>query len=103
MGSICRIWEPVYWKITLQGKSKIIPNDIIYQMIIGECEDYSNISDILILISKENYENILNKNYSINKQPYSEFPILLYNEENESISLIKEEQGKILIKTRDSK
>lgn len=98
MGSICKIWEPENWKIKIKGKSKILKDDIIYQMIIGECEDYTNISNILILISKENYENILNKNYTIKKQPYNELPVLLYNEEKENISLVKEEKGKKLIK-----
>lgn len=35
MGSINIIWNPIYWKICLEGKSKIIENDTIYKMTIG--------------------------------------------------------------------
>ena len=89
MGSICHIWNPENWKITIQGKSKIIPSDIIYQMIIGECDDYLGLSDIIILISKINYEFILNKKYKIEKYPYNNEPILLYDENNEQVPLVK--------------
>ena len=39
MGRINLIWEPLYWKIELEGINKNNPNDIIYKMIIGEGED----------------------------------------------------------------
>ena len=40
MGSINRIWNPLYWRVKSKGENKILKEDIIYQMIIGESEDY---------------------------------------------------------------
>ena len=39
MGSIQNIYSPEKWKILLEGESKISPNDYIYQMVIGWCDD----------------------------------------------------------------
>lgn len=39
MGRINTIYDPINWKIDLEGKSKILEDDIIYKMIIGDGED----------------------------------------------------------------
>lgn len=88
MGSINTIWKPQYWYKILEGKSKITKDDIIYEMIIGEIDDYPTISDITILISKINYDHILDGTYIIKSHPYSENPITLYNNAKEEISLV---------------
>lgn len=88
MGAINTIWNPEYWKISLQGKSKLIEGDIIYKMIIGSGEDFCYY-EIVEFISKENYENVLNGKYFIKSFPYSELPILLFDEQYQLISLIK--------------
>ena len=64
MGRINTIYDPINWKIDLEGKSKILEDDIIYKMIIGDGEDcyYYEISE---LISKYNYDNIICK-YRVN-------------------------------------
>ena len=90
MGSINRIWNPIYWKICLEGKSKIIENDTIYKMIIGNGEDYQYY-EIIEFISKDNYESVINGKYSIAVFPYSELSILLFNEQQELIPLLKGE------------
>jgi len=87
LGSINMIWNPVYWKICFEGKSKITEGDIIYKMIIGEGEDFYSY-DITEFISKCNYDNLIRGKYSIMRFPYSEFPILLFNERNELIPLV---------------
>lgn len=89
MGSICKVWEPNYWKFIFEGKSKIVTNDIIYKMTIGECDDYPYLYDINIFISNENYYNIKNGTYKIKKQSYKEPPIILYNSKQQEIPLVK--------------
>lgn len=88
MGRINLIWEPLYWKIELEGINKNNPNDIIYKMIIGEGED-NGYYEITEYISKTNYEKVLNHVYNIEKFPYSEIPILLFDEERCLIPLVK--------------
>lgn len=88
MGSINKIYNPIYWKITFEGRSKIIKDDIIYRMIIGYGEDYQPY-DIIEFISKDNYENIINGNYLVKTFSYEELPILLFDEQYRLIPLIK--------------
>ena len=88
MGSINKIYNPIDWKVTFEGKSKIIKDDIIYRMIIGYGEDYQPY-DIIEFISKDNFENIINGNYLVKKFPFEELPILLFDEQNKIIPLIK--------------
>lgn len=64
MGRINTIYDPINWKIDLEGKSKILEDDIIYKMIIGDGEDYYYY-EISELISKYNYDNIIGK-YRVN-------------------------------------
>ena len=87
MGSINTIWNPKDWKICFEGKSKITEGDIIYKMIIGEGEDYQYYQ-IIEFISKNNYDNLLKGNYSINCFPYSSLPVLLFNDKQELIPLV---------------
>ena len=88
MGSISKIFKPEDWKKELEGKSKILENDIIYKMVIGSCEDYVYY-EITEFISKINYGNIINKKYKIEIFPYAKLPILLFDEENNLIPLVK--------------
>ena len=87
MGSIKTIWNPKKWKIYFEGKSKLIGEDIIYKMIVGEGEDYQYYQ-IIEFISKKNYDNIINGNYSIKCFPYAELPILLFDDKKELIPLV---------------
>lgn len=88
MGSINVIWNPKYWKFCFEGRSKLIDEDIIYKMIIGEGEDYQNY-EIIDFISKDNYDNLIKGNYFIKVFPNSDIFILLFNEEKELIPLVK--------------
>lgn len=88
MGRINIIWNPIYWKVFFEGKNRMADDDIIYKMVIGFGEDYESY-EIIEFISKENYENIINGKYSIKVFPYSEIPILLFNEYHELIPLIR--------------
>lgn len=75
-------------KIDLEGKSKILEDDIIYKMIIGDGEDYYYY-EISELILKYNYDNIINGNYFIKIFSYAKVPILLFDENKELIPLVK--------------
>lgn len=87
MGGINRIWPLISWKIIKEGQNKKLENDIVYQMIIGDGEDYNHF-EITEFISKNNYENLLIGRYTIEKYPYSEVPVLLFNEEKQLIPLV---------------
>jgi hypothetical protein len=89
MGSIQHIYSPDKWKIIFEGKSRIIQDDLIYKMEIGYCDDELSQGEIYIFISKENYEKILNGIYTINTFPYSNQKIIITDENNNVITLIK--------------
>lgn len=88
MGRINNIWYPKYWKIILEGKSKILKDDIICKMIIGDGEDQGYF-EITEFISKYNYKNIINGNYTIKIFPYAELPVLLFDESKNLVPLVK--------------
>lgn len=88
MGSINMIYRPAYWKISLRAKSKLCEDDIIYKMIIGHGEDIYDY-DIIQFISKSNYDKIISGEYYIKTFPYSNLPVLLFNENLELIPLVK--------------
>lgn len=87
MGSINRICDPINWKITFEGKSKVLEGDMIYKAIIGYGLDYQPY-EISTFISKINYDNLIDGNYSIKIFPYASSPVVLFNEKKEAISLI---------------
>lgn len=89
MGSVQYIYNPEDWITVLKGKSKIVEDDYVYQMIIGYCFDEVSSGEISIFISKQNYENILNGVYSIEKFPYSIQKIILFDKENNVVPLVK--------------
>ena len=88
MGSINIIWDPLYWRVIDEGLNKDNLEDILYKVVIGEGEDegYYEIDEY---ISKENYDKILSKEYSIEKFPYSINKILLFDKDGCLIPLIK--------------
>lgn len=88
MGRINYIWNPRNWKKILEGKSKVLAKDVIYKMVIGVGED-TEPYEIIEFISKENYDNIINGVYSMQTFPYAEMPILLFDENNLLIPLVR--------------
>lgn len=88
MGRINYIWKPADWKKVLEGKSKVVEGDEIYKMMVGIGEDMEPY-EIMELISKENYDNIIKGIYSIQVFPYAEVPILLFDENKEPIPLVR--------------
>ena len=51
------------WQIVLEGQNKLLPEDTVYQMIIGHSIK-EDICELTMFISKINYENILNGVYN---------------------------------------
>lgn len=80
------IWDPKYWKITLQGYTK--NSDIIYRLIVGEGEDYPTYYDIEVFMSRINYERILSGKYRIEKRPYDLEPIIIYDKYDCEVPLV---------------
>ena len=89
MGSIKHIYNPKNWKVVKEGKSKITPNDYIYKMAIGWCDDEISSGEIYEFISKENYDNLLNGNYYVKIFPYSEKSIIIFDKDNNFVPLVK--------------
>lgn len=101
MGSINHIWTPEHWYLDFIGKSKLKENDIIYKMVIGECDDYPYNYDISIFISKNNYQNILNHKYKIKINSYSQEPIILFDESQNIIPLVNGYQEVLKTMTKE--
>ena len=76
------------WQIVLEGQNKLLPEDTVYQMIIGHSIK-EDICEITMFISKVNYENILNGVYHMRVYPYATEKVLLFDEDNNLISLGK--------------
>lgn len=86
MGSINKIFHISDWKIKYKGKSKIFDNDIIYNVIVGICDDEISFSEINYFFSESIYHDILNNRIQVKKFPYAENPILLIDESMNIIS-----------------
>ncbi len=97
MGSICSIYKPKDWMIKQQGINKHIQNDIVYNIIIGEWDDYPTAGEITMWISKINYEKILSHEYFITINAYAERPIHIFDKDkNEIEPVVGVEMDKIL-------
>lgn len=88
METVNIIWEPSSWQVIEEELNKDDLNDILYKVMIGIGEEDS-LYEIYELISKTNYDKILNKTYKIEKFPYSKNKILLFDEDNCLIPLVK--------------
>lgn len=93
MGSINFIWEPNCWRIIDEGLNRDDLNEILYKVIIGEGEEESYY-EIYEIISKTNYEKIINGIYKVEKFPYSINKILLFDEDGYLIPLISTKEIK---------
>ena len=102
MGSINKMFEPKKWQIILKGNNIKNHNDIVYRMIVGTGEDYYNYF-ITEFISKINYEKILTGEYHVKMFPYSEKTILLFDENNKVIPLVRYTNIDINDLTREQK
>ena len=90
MGSISVIWDPKTWICFNQGMSSRVPEDLIYQMVIGEGEDEHHYHyQFVETISKDNYDNIVNGTYQAVTFPDSDVKVLLFDENNNLIPLVK--------------
>ena len=81
------IYNVNLWQTVLKGQNKLLPEDTVYQMIIGHSIK-EDICEITMFISKINYENLLNGVYHIRVYPYAAEKVLLFDEKNNLISLV---------------
>lgn len=89
MGSIQYIYNPKNWRVVLKGNSNIIPTDFVYKMEIGWCDDELSSGELYEFISKDNYEKLINNIYHIKTFPYYDHKVLLFDEYNNLIPLVK--------------
>ena len=88
------IYNVNLWQTVLEGQNKLLPEDTVYQMIIGHSIK-EDICEITMFISKINYQIykkysniILNGVYHIRVYPYAAEKVLLFDEKNNLISLV---------------
>ena len=87
MGKINYVYNPENWIINNTLESKILEGDIVYDMTIGEGEDYYSY-EIKEYISKDVYDNLINGIYTLKKFPYSDKAIILTDENNNLVPLV---------------
>jgi len=89
MGSVNNVSNIDRWRVLLKGDSKILKDDIIYEVIIGSCSDGNEYYDLIEYISKENYDSIMNGKYTFKAFPYSNQKIIIFDENNNIVPLVK--------------
>lgn len=87
MGSICNVYNKKNWKIVQECISKT-KKEIVYQVKIGEWDDYCTYGDLKVWMFKVIYDKIMNEEYNVISQPYSECPILIKDKFNKIIDLL---------------
>lgn len=87
MGKINYVYNPENWIINNTLESKILEGDIVYDVTIGEGEDYYSY-EIKEYISKDVYDNLINGIYTLKKFPYSDKAIILTDENNNLVPLV---------------
>lgn len=87
MGSINKILKPKDWRIIDSFENKNLSNDVVYKMLVGYGED-QGYYDIYDFISKDNYDNLIDDKYHVVTFPYSEIPILLFDETGNHIPMV---------------
>lgn len=93
MENINIVFDPIYWKIVDEKLNIDDFSDVLYKVMIGLGEEDS-VYEIYELISKDNYDKLLNNIYEIEKFPYSINKILLFDNEGSLIPLIKTQELK---------
>lgn len=87
MGRINHVYNPDDWIINKTGESKFLKGDIVYDVTIGEGEDYYSY-EIKEYISKDVYENLMSGLYTLKKFPYSDKAIILTDSDNKLVPLV---------------
>lgn len=92
MGRINHIYPIEQWIISAEIPKEItIANETLYKVVVGESDDFQT-SPITILISKSNYDKLVQGIYHYTAEPNAEIPIILIDENNNQIPLINDSQ-----------
>jgi len=87
MGSICHVYRKEYWKIIQEGIHKT-SQEIVYNVEIGEWDDYGSNGKLKVWMLKDVHDKVMNCEYNIVSQAYSEIPILIQDKSGNEIKLL---------------
>jgi len=87
MGIICNVYKNNHWEIIEEGNLKV-NQEIVYHVEIGEWNDYGSNGKLKVWILKEVYDKVMNGEYNIFSQAYSEIPILIQDKNGNEIKLL---------------
>jgi len=91
MGSICHVYRKEHWKIIQKGIHKI-NQEIVYHIDIGEWDDYGSSGKLKVWMLKDVHDKIMNGEYSVISQAYSEISILIKDEDGNNAKLLGKEE-----------
>jgi len=91
MGSICHVYKKEHWIIIQEGIHKT-NQEIVYNVEIGEWNDYGSSGKLKVWILKDVYDKIMNCEYNVISQAYSEIPILIQDKNGNEIKLLGKEE-----------
>ena len=95
MGSIKNIFDVKRWRVLLEGENKKNPDDTIVELEIGNCCDYQLDEQLCIFMSKSVYEKCKSGDYFIEKKPYSDELIKIFDSEGNEIPPILSRKNEI--------
>jgi len=87
MGSICHVYRKEHWKIIQEGIHKT-SQEIVYNVEIGEWDDYGSSGKLKVWILKDAYDKVMNGEYNVISQAYSNIPILIQDKEGNKKNLL---------------
>ena len=89
MSAINIVYNVDRWKILLKLDNEFDEDDIIYEVIIGSCSDENEYYNLVEYISKENYDNIMNRTYTFKAFPHSNQKVIIFDQNNNIVPLVK--------------
>lgn len=87
MGSICHVYKRNHWEIIEEGNLYTTQEEI-YNIEIGEWNEYGSSGKLKIWTLKEVYNKVLNGEYIVISQAYSDTPILIRDKNENEINLL---------------
>ena len=87
MGSISHVYRKQHWKIISEGKF-ISNQETAYEVKIGEWDDYGSNGYLKVWMAKEVYDKVINGEYDVISQAYSDPPILIQDKDGNNKNLL---------------
>jgi len=93
MGVICHVYKKEHWVILRDGTFKA-NSKIVFNIKIGEWDDYGSGGRLGIWMLKDVYDKVMNGEYNVISQAYSYPPILIQDINGNEINLLGIEENK---------